>query len=1344
MPIIDDRARGFTNMLETAAPERAEADTPGWTDLFAAGFRLDNDVVNAVELMSRPAFKTDLNYNAADDILQYDRENGTDFWDNYRDNFAGTGSQEQTRYIMSQIQQENRDRQTLARGGFAGMVASVGAGLLSPTNFIPLVGPMSRAKSAWQFAREAAMIGGAVGAGQEAIFQANQETRPWSESAVGIAGQTVLSGILGGAIGHLTKRELADTVKALNESTVIPTPVRPGSVNAAAAPVLENAGPLARGGQTVQGAIDKTVIARNPVSYNVMTETASGIDANGNLVSAPSEVARYTTTQLGDGGFRFQGNEAGVPTARGGTLENLIQTHYNVFPDIIKHLDEGFLEYRLGSQSPSLGGVRTMLQDLSGQTGGKMTKKEYSAAIVQALRNGDQHEIPQVAATAAHIRETMFNPLLREAQAAGIIEGEIDLKGDLSWVLRDYNRDEIRRNTQTFINTLADHFEQKLTDEFAQAVTKLKESKARTQELAEDLQRPADEIARLKEEFIKRQEQLEEGANAEHLNALEDTVANLRAQARAIGKDRSAAAQAQKKQLLADARDMEKAAGEPLVQLKKARGDVARRLRNFNRSYAVLEERQAAKLSRLERTEELQMNSLRRAARVGQKFLREMDKMSDAKFEAELTKLKNSFEDAAGIYDRGVERAAQIRRTLDTDAIEAAETLQEARADRLTNIANKIDEVESFDRQAARDAINEMQEAALQRIQKLNAKRALRGKKLEDAAKALDPEQVKTRIEALQAKQAARELDFMDNWRTRGADDIDIDAGKAVFRQFSREMATAAKDRIMGTFVRLPTVAKDPSLRGSEISRVLNVPSNVISQFLNNDVESLMRQTLRTLAPDIEIAKRFGDVNATDILGDPAKGQGGRLAEEMNSRIEAVRKWGDDQIAKGKNKEKIEKEVAKKTDEINGIYANYRRNIEAMIGRLRHTWGLPQDPEAMGYRMGKVLLNLNTVRLMGGVLISSIPDIARPIMRYGLKRTMRDGFVPLITNFKQMKMTMQEVKWLAGGLDATMQSRASAIFDLLDDVGRGSKFEQVLEGASRRVGLVGLFDKWTSTMKEFSGAVAHAKFMDSIDSVVNGKASRESIRFLAENGIDEDMAQKIWGEMVKAGGADKVDGRWWPNTEQWDPSVRQTYSQAIIREVNNSIITPGIDKPLWMDQSLGGRLLGQFRSFAFASTSRVVISGMQQRDMALVNAVWISLAFGALGYYTYAMAAGGKTREEMLNAGLDKWADEAIQRSGLLGIFGEVQRIAEQIPATQRFATFSGTRSTRRGGDNLVQAIAGPSLDVLTTSANVLANIHDPTQSTVHQTRTLLPGQNIFYLRQLFDLMEQAAPVDER
>lgn len=1336
MPLIEEKSPGF--MPPMAAPQPEAAD-PTWSDTFGAAFRLENDVVNAVMAMTKPQFKANADYLVGEDIRTYDRENGTDFFENYRDNFVGSQSLEETRYIMSRIKKENDDRSTIARSGFGGFVAATAAGLLSPTTFIPLVGPATRARTAWQFAREAAVLGMGAGALQEAALQANQETRTTMESATGVAATTILSGVLGGIIGRMTQAEIKAAAKALNETKVV---AQPGSVGAAAANTLENAGNLARGGQTVQAAIDKTVVARNPVSYNVMHETWAGAE------KAPSEVSRYITTQLSDGGFRFEGNDAGVPTARGGTLENLIQTHYNVYPDIIKKLDEGFLEYRFDGAAPKFGGLRSGFADAIGQNGGKLTKGDYKAQITEALRNGDQHEIPQIAATAKYIREKMFNPMLKEAQAAGIIGDDIDLKGDLTWVLRDYDRNVIRANTQEFIDILAANFEKKLIDEFAQNVERFKASQKKSKELVEDLQRPADEIEMMKQAYTDKLKELEESANAEHMNALEDTIATLRAQARDLRADKSTNAIAERRQLLRDARDMEEAAGTPWKEFKAKRADVRRRLTNLNRAHATLEARQAAKLERLDRVEELSMDALRRAARAGQRALREMDKWDSKKLNKEVSRLKNLFADAAKTYDAGEERLHNLLEDSELSKALSLQEVQDARGGRMTDIAERLEEASGkvASREDAVDFIEAMMEQSLEKINKINTSRAIRGDKLRKAAASLDPEQAVKRVKEIEEKAKTRELDFYDNWRLRGADDIDLDGGTAVFREFAQAQARAAKDRIMGTFVRLPSVSKMPGERGSEINRVLDIPSNMIAKFLNNDIESLMRQTLRTLGPDTEIAKRFGDVNATEILGDPAAGQGGKLVEEMNDRLAAVKSWGDEQIAKGADAAKIEKQVKERSEDINDSYAKYRRNLEAMIGRLRHTWGLPQDPESMGFRLGKTMLNLNTVRLMGGVALSSIPDIARPIFRYGLTRSMRDGFIPLITSFKDMNLTMKEVKWLAGGLDATMQSRASAIFDLLDDVGRGSKFEQYLEAGSRRIGMIGLFDEWTAKMKQFSGAVAHAKFMDSIDTIVNGGSKinvEEATRYLAENGIDEGLAGKIWEQMVKAGGAEKVDGRWWPNTAEWDPAIRQVYSQAITREVNNSIITPGIDKPLWMDQTMMGRIIGQFRSFSLASTSRTMISGMQQRDAAVMNGVLASLAFGALGYYAYAMAAGGETKTKMLNASPAQWADEAIQRSGLLGVFGELQRIAENIPATQPYATFSGVRTTRRGGDNLVEALAGPSLGALSTAADVISSIHEPDQRMVHQMRTLMPFQNVFYLRQMFDLLEAAMPVQD-
>ncbi|HEX2242218.1 MAG TPA: hypothetical protein VHK27_02975, partial [Gammaproteobacteria bacterium] len=211
-----------------------------------------------------------------------------------------------------------------------------------------------------------------------------------------------------------------------------------------------------------------------------------------------------------------------------------------------------------------------------------------------------------------------------------------------------------------------------------------------------------------------------------------------------------------------------------------------------------------------------------------------------------------------------------------------------------------------------------------------------------------------------------------------------------------------------------------------------------------------------------------------------------------------------------------------------------------------------------------------------------------------------------------------------------------------------------------------------------------------------------------------------------------------------DKEAVQAFRAALGGEVNNLIITPGAERPLWVDESLGGRMLAQFKSFAMSSTSKTLMAGLQQRDMAFVNGVMVSLALGALSYYLWAVSAGGKSYTEMMNAGPDKWADEAIQRSGVLTVFGEIQRIGERIPLTQPYTSFSGTRSTRRGGGGLVEALAGPSFDFGSTLADILTNIDDPTKSTVHDVRTLMPYQNLFLFRQALDAVEEAAPFPER
>src|SRR5690606_15103242 len=182
-------------------------------------------------------------------------------------------------------------------------------------------------------------------------LQAAQETRTTAETITGIAAQTILSGILGGAVGHLTSRELQQLEKGLNETSAMATIMSPGSLGAAAKiDVPDWAGQIASGGVTATRLTDSNPLTRNPVTYNVRQPMRTVVEG-GKPTQVPvdylrSSVARSTTLQMSDGGLRFMGHEFGVPTAPGGTIEMRIQTHYNTYPAVVQQLDDAFLDYR--------------------------------------------------------------------------------------------------------------------------------------------------------------------------------------------------------------------------------------------------------------------------------------------------------------------------------------------------------------------------------------------------------------------------------------------------------------------------------------------------------------------------------------------------------------------------------------------------------------------------------------------------------------------------------------------------------------------------------------------------------------------------------------------------------------------------------------------------------------------------------------------------------------------------------------------------------------------------------------------------------------------------------------
>lgn len=496
--------------------------------------------------------------------------------------------------------------------------------------------------------------------------------------------------------------------------------------------------------------------------------------------------------------------------------------------------------------------------------------------------------------------------------------------------------------------------------------------------------------------------------------------------------------------------------------------------------------------------------------------------------------------------------------------------------------------------------------------------------------------------------------------------------------------------------------------RGPLKERLLQIDSARIQDFMELDIEQVLRSQVRTMSADVEIARKYGSV-------------------DMAEQIRKINDEADRKIASAQNaKERQKLEKARKAA---------IRDVEGIRDRLRGQYKMPENPDGIVLRAGRVIRNLNYLRLLGGMTISAIPDLAKPVMVHGLTKVFRDGFSPLMKNWKAVRLAGAEVKAAGTALDMVLDSRAMSLADVTDDFGRHSKFERGLQSFSSRFGLVSAMAPWNAAMKQFSGMITMTNLLRAAQRAADGKATAREIRDLAASGIDEDMARRIAKQFAEHG--DEQDGVLLAKAANWsDGLARDAFRTAVVRDVDRTIVTPGQDKPLWMSTELG-KTVGQFKSFGISSVQKTMLAGIQQRDAAVLNGVMVMLAMGALTYKVKMDTAGRETSDKA-----SVWAVEALDRSGLVGWLMEANNASEKITRGKvGFSALTGEQVSRYASRNATASLLGPTLgtvqDMIDVTGSAMAGEFQ--KSDARKLRQLMPLQNLFYLRTLFNTVEEAA-----
>lgn len=1315
VPFDENTPRSF---LDAGSPAPEPVDTPEG-DLGMAALRQENPIVAAYEFLTAPRFQDDPEFDIEEAL-----KNNPDYEMN-PDSFIGVRSQEEFDFTLQRVRQEREDRALLEANGALGIGAAMLAGLLTPTILLPGGAAVRGATAGSTALRTAGSVAGWAMAGatiDEGILYVTQETRTGNEVMLGIGTAAVLGGLLGGVAGGLTARQIArfEASMAAPQSNRTIQPLNPP--NPVGAQFNPDADLLEEAGGTLGVGLDKASTFLSPLMRN--------------LNQPYSKTLSWLQAQLSTSGLYLKGNTEGIPSALGGEIAELTKQRYTMLADAKQEAEGYWKEY-----------VRATSR------GDRLNRKDFDIAVGRALERAGTSDNPYVEKAAKAYREKLYLPMYEEAVRIGMPGfSKITKEEAMTYMPRVIRQGMVQRDEKEFLEILEEHLTEKLTEKITSRIERAEARfSAKEEELADlrlDSEGARDLRLQLEEQIAKLPEEFDE-----EIRDMAQEIRDLREMAREVPRE-------QAKALREQAKTLEKANEEILKPFRVKENQLRKRFARLDATRSGYEFKQRKLFERITQIEDQQMATLDRALRSAQKLLTKLDD-TDPKFEAEVAKVRTQIERAFRTFAKAEERLDKMKEVPEgfeelvtsdvrpTDKISKLEDRQRIREEALDELMERLDELEAPENRAAvQDLLTEQIDNLKRANLAVNNKRAVRLEKLRNDVTKFDPQKQAARVSELERDLGNSRLQFLERLQdtaqiTARTDPsgrgLLADGGKLTdnisVSQTARTMARDIAAKMTGEGNRVPAIAMLAE-RGPELARTLDIdPTRVWSNgktyedFLERDAEKVARRYLRTMGPDIELYKRFGTVNPMR----PDSGLMQRIKREFDEAKDAV---------EADPKLKPEQKV-KEREKITKAFQQAIRDVEGQIERLRHTRGVPDNPNSWAWRSGRFALNLNTMRLMGGVVISSLPDLGSLVMRHGLINTFKDGFIPFARNLQALKISAREARIAGVNLDLALHGRAAAMFDIFDEVEHGTKFERGFQWATNNFGKVSGFDYWNHSVKVLAAGLVNARMIDALELVAKGKAKQKDLTYLAANGIDGVVAGRMWKELTEtAGGSDIVNGAMMPNTANWaDRDLARAYSAALGRQVDSEVVTPGLERPLWMDVNMVGRLVAQFRSFTFSSQQRILIAAAQEARIGnavpVVNGVMVSLALGTLSYYLWATARGGKSYAEMQNAPPEKWAVEAVTRSGLLGVLAEVHTAAENIPYTNSIATLGTGRTSRSAFASPIERAAGPTAGLLFNEMERII-----TRGDTGAIRRLAPGQNISYLAQVFDMIQRT--VDDR
>ena len=468
--------------------------------------------------------------------------------------------------------------------------------------------------------------------------------------------------------------------------------------------------------------------------------------------------------------------------------------------------------------------------------------------------------------------------------------------------------------------------------------------------------------------------------------------------------------------------------------------------------------------------------------------------------------------------------------------------------------------------------------------------------------------------------------------------------------------------------------------------------------YLETNITKISNRYVRQAGSDIALKRKFGSVGLQKEIEE--------IRSEYNLMKQKVES-GSKEMRKLNNEERRSIEI-----------------IQAFRDILRGHYKSPNNPDGFWVQAGQVMREIQYMSKLGGVTISSIPDMFTAVMSHGMINTLGKGLIPMITRVKGYKLARQEAELGAVALERDLAQRIHNLADLSHVNYGESKFRKFTGNLTSTFSKFTGINMWNDAFKGMNFVLAQNRIINSLLKLdKTGKINKRELSFLKELGLDENNSLEIIDQLKKY--SRKDDGFNISGIDSWDnQEAKRMFQTALLGQVNRSIITKSIgDMPLWANTELGRTVL-QFKSHAFASLNKLTGRAVQSLDDRRTYEALVSLVgMGMLVQYLKDVA-----RQKDISTDAEYWFKNGLDRSGLLTILGEFSSIPLMIGNKVGLDVEAPSRYEHK---RLFGTMVGPTFGL---PFQVLEDLY--TDNNKNLTRNFvsnIPFQNLFYLRNILE-----------